>query len=233
MLYRNRFYHPTLGRFISRDPIGYEDDVNLHRYVGNLPTIESDVFGLSATILDKNNPTGCPEPHVCEYQSLRKDWWGSSPRERCQKKVEKELAEFNAWYIRNQNTDWTKALDTCPCTIEKDEKCEWKKQKGFDTPNADPIYWGYHKGADLCTRGESNSKGHATQCCYSLSEDGKTGKLITSGSGQGTVDKGKTGGWSSVGGKHAYDDMWPAGAGTTLNNGGAWFLDNNRFWQWN
>ncbi len=36
MLYRNRYYHPGLGRFITRDPIGYDgNDVNLYRYVKN------------------------------------------------------------------------------------------------------------------------------------------------------------------------------------------------------
>ncbi len=36
MLYRNRFYSPTLGRFLQRDPIGYEArDESLYRYVGN------------------------------------------------------------------------------------------------------------------------------------------------------------------------------------------------------
>jgi hypothetical protein len=47
MLYRNRFYHPTLGRFISRDPIGYEaGDGNLMRYVSNLPANLTDFMGL-------------------------------------------------------------------------------------------------------------------------------------------------------------------------------------------
>jgi len=36
MLYRNRYYNVGLGRFISRDPIGYDaKDVNLYRYARN------------------------------------------------------------------------------------------------------------------------------------------------------------------------------------------------------
>ena len=36
MLYRNRVYHPRMGRFLQRDPIGYEaEDVSLYRYVKN------------------------------------------------------------------------------------------------------------------------------------------------------------------------------------------------------
>ena len=36
MLYRNRYYHSGLRRFITRDPIGYDaGDENLYRYMGN------------------------------------------------------------------------------------------------------------------------------------------------------------------------------------------------------
>ena len=46
MLYRNRIYHPTLGRFLQRDPIGYRaGDVNLVRYVGNRAVVFSDPKG--------------------------------------------------------------------------------------------------------------------------------------------------------------------------------------------
>ena len=44
--YRNRYYHAELGRFLSRDPIGYGGgDVNLCRYVGNGPPTYTDPNG--------------------------------------------------------------------------------------------------------------------------------------------------------------------------------------------
>ena len=47
MLYRNRHYHTGLGRFITRDPIGYEEDsANFYRYIFNFPTNTTDKFGL-------------------------------------------------------------------------------------------------------------------------------------------------------------------------------------------
>ncbi len=51
MLYRNRFYSPELGRFLSRDPIGYEaGDQNVYRYVGNKVATSVDAHGLQAMI---------------------------------------------------------------------------------------------------------------------------------------------------------------------------------------
>ncbi|MDR2409482.1 MAG: hypothetical protein LBE13_15415, partial [Bacteroidales bacterium] len=46
MLYRNRYYHTELGRFISRDPIAYfSGDVNIYRYCLNIPLSLVDSHG--------------------------------------------------------------------------------------------------------------------------------------------------------------------------------------------
>jgi RHS repeat-associated protein len=48
MLYRSRFYHIGLGRFVNRDLIGYSADyVSLYRYIGNLCTTGNDAMGLA------------------------------------------------------------------------------------------------------------------------------------------------------------------------------------------
>jgi RHS repeat-associated protein len=45
--YRNRFYSPSLGRFLQTDPIGFSaGDVNLYRYAENSVIAISDPFGL-------------------------------------------------------------------------------------------------------------------------------------------------------------------------------------------
>jgi RHS repeat-associated protein len=58
MLYRNRVYHPTLGRFLQRAPVGYSGDlVGLYRYVSGMPTIAVDphgLFNMSACIAREN-----------------------------------------------------------------------------------------------------------------------------------------------------------------------------------
>jgi RHS repeat-associated protein len=59
---RNRFYAPSLGRFVSEDPIGLAgEDVNLYRYVANEPVSWADPEGYAAdwTVrTDFDIPTG-------------------------------------------------------------------------------------------------------------------------------------------------------------------------------
>ncbi len=45
--YRARYYDPSIGRFISEDPLGFAaGDTNLSRYVGNATTVATDPTGL-------------------------------------------------------------------------------------------------------------------------------------------------------------------------------------------
>ena len=47
--YRARYYSPVLGRFISRDPIGYADSMNLYEYVRGMAVDAVDPMGNLAT----------------------------------------------------------------------------------------------------------------------------------------------------------------------------------------
>jgi RHS repeat-associated protein len=46
-LARNRYYNPTLGRWLTRDPIGYEDGSNLYEYSADNPPTVQDPTGLN------------------------------------------------------------------------------------------------------------------------------------------------------------------------------------------
>jgi RHS repeat-associated protein len=46
LYYGYRFYHPGLGRFVSRDPIGEAGGLNLHLLTGNDPVNRWDLWGL-------------------------------------------------------------------------------------------------------------------------------------------------------------------------------------------
>ena len=45
--YRNRYYDPTIGRFITQDPMGMVDGPNPYTYVGNNPVNFIDPWGWS------------------------------------------------------------------------------------------------------------------------------------------------------------------------------------------
>jgi len=44
--WHGRMYHPTLGRYMQRDPIGYGDGLSLYEYCGSGPVDAVDPFGL-------------------------------------------------------------------------------------------------------------------------------------------------------------------------------------------
>ena len=54
---RNRYYSPALGRWIGRDPIGYEGGINLYGYVGSSPVGAVDASGLWKIERNSNSPT--------------------------------------------------------------------------------------------------------------------------------------------------------------------------------
>jgi RHS repeat-associated protein len=56
LYYRQRYYNPALGRFMTRDPQGYADSLNLYEYVNSNPINRVDPFGLeSNTAGDSQN----------------------------------------------------------------------------------------------------------------------------------------------------------------------------------
>jgi len=53
--YRARYYSAEMGRFISRDPIGTSDNINLYSYVGNSPVMWMDSMGREKKLFIQNN----------------------------------------------------------------------------------------------------------------------------------------------------------------------------------
>jgi RHS repeat-associated protein len=96
MLYRNRGYHPTLGRFIQRDPIGYEDRINIYEYVYNSPNNIVDILGLQGSkgaggkenIRPSEIPAHWTKEQVEEhYKRSSKKMWGKFQTSSSNKKL--------------------------------------------------------------------------------------------------------------------------------------------------
>jgi RHS repeat-associated protein len=68
---RNRWYDPTLGRWVSEGPIGFwGGDYHLSRYVSNEPTRYVDVDGLGIKVPDSMLPDGWQDMTKEEKQAF-------------------------------------------------------------------------------------------------------------------------------------------------------------------
>jgi RHS repeat-associated protein len=56
--YKNRYYSPTIGRFLQPDPAGYTDGLNLYIYAGNNAVMFADPLGLASTSAGSTLPYG-------------------------------------------------------------------------------------------------------------------------------------------------------------------------------
>jgi RHS repeat-associated protein len=70
---RARYYDANLGRFISRDPIGMQDNVNLYTYVGNNSINYTDRIGLNSKPLI-NYGIGFPDKETIQIIKNRAKW---------------------------------------------------------------------------------------------------------------------------------------------------------------
>jgi RHS repeat-associated protein len=68
---RNRRYDPHTSRFLTRDPLGYKDDVNMYRYVANSPLMYTDPMGTVKTLACINN-----FQRGVVYGDFAWEWWG-------------------------------------------------------------------------------------------------------------------------------------------------------------
>ncbi len=59
---RNRYYSPALGRWITRDPIGYEGGINLYGYVKSSPGGNVDAAGMAAVPTTVAGMLAAPKP---------------------------------------------------------------------------------------------------------------------------------------------------------------------------
>ena len=54
--FRNRYYDPEMGRFVTADPEGFVDGPSVYAFEGNEPANRSDPLGLEALVVDSRPP---------------------------------------------------------------------------------------------------------------------------------------------------------------------------------
>lgn len=62
-----RYYDPEIGRYISRDPAGYVDGLNVYLYVHNNPINHIDPLGLADTLVGKIIERLSPAYYMTQY----------------------------------------------------------------------------------------------------------------------------------------------------------------------
>jgi RHS repeat-associated protein len=106
--FRNRDYDPTLGRWSSRDPIGFEGSpYNLYEYVDGNPIAKTDPTGLADCskctqaemdkLLRKIKDTA-DHTHIWEFQTNSCEKWAT--------RFEKNLPELDSPCLKEQSLSW-------------------------------------------------------------------------------------------------------------------------------
>ena len=104
--YRARWYSPALGRFMSRDPLGYADGVNIYAYVWNNPTTYVDPWGTEKQLL--------PGPSR-EWKSFKEMTWAEVGNKIYDQWDWQELGNK---YIESSNQFAQPFVDTAQCFQE-------------------------------------------------------------------------------------------------------------------
>ena len=97
---RNRYYNPSTGRFISPDPIGYGDGMNMYAYVGNDPMNATDPMGLFA-----NDDDDVLEEIIVEGKRIKpmnEDWIVKISGDALRRWIEQELSEYLENFLINE-----------------------------------------------------------------------------------------------------------------------------------
>jgi len=80
--YRNRYYSPVLGRFLQRDPAGYQDGMSLYLFAGSSPLLRLDFLGLDDVphwVEELNTRVGKAVSEV-ESEVLTTGWAPENPK---------------------------------------------------------------------------------------------------------------------------------------------------------
>jgi len=108
MYYRWRVYSAGVGRFVSRDPIGYEGGINVYSYVGSSPMLYRDPFGeIQRSTADQHGSFGRAKIHHARQTTKKKTsyivkFWILKP----EFKLECECDDDGKWSLEENPYTW-------------------------------------------------------------------------------------------------------------------------------
>jgi RHS repeat-associated protein len=107
---RARYYNPTVGRFISQDPLGSAGSgINLYRYVNDAPTNATDPSGLVYNPLE-TEPRGQCEAEKRLYEGTPEEMHGTCGPVEVPRVVETALCKVGAGLVPLPGNEVTKVL---------------------------------------------------------------------------------------------------------------------------
>ncbi len=81
--YKNRYYSPTLNRFLQTDPIGYGAGLNVYAYAGNDPINATDPLGLDSITQTGPSSFNIEVNNAAPYLGPVEPKYGYAPEQKC------------------------------------------------------------------------------------------------------------------------------------------------------
>jgi len=108
---RARYLHPVLGRFTSRDPLGYVDGMSLYEYVMSSPIVGLDLYGLATILIhgiDNTDWYDAAEKAIHGLKSdekvIRFEWGFYEPKTKIT--IKDSSIELDSFYLQNAFRLW-------------------------------------------------------------------------------------------------------------------------------
>ncbi|ADG66878.1 AmoP [Planctopirus limnophila DSM 3776] len=177
---RTRIMLPQMGLWAQRDTAKYIDGNNMYSYNGPINT--TDPYGLTSK---PANPFIFTPPLLPTPEQIKNfiDKLGKDIKNKSKELCEIECAAWAEWDATETPLDWSEKVQPCPCNQSSletgKERVRWVES---------PTDVATHPGCKTCFRSLNTLPWLALvvpgqQCCF---DDG--GKLLTCGTGAGTVD---------------------------------------------
>lgn len=113
--YRHRYFNPSLGVFLSRDPLQYADGMNLYQYALSSPVGATDPFGLSCCANERVSVWVEHTIYEDWYHGMTTRWW-------------REGRSEDPTYVQSRAR-----LEVYLDPVEKDGICTYNRTRGLKT----------------------------------------------------------------------------------------------------